>query len=67
MESVSYEGWTIATQPGSRGYTAVITDPCGNVYHQVSICWKSKRSARRYAQEFIDQSIKLEEEHRQQE
>lgn len=60
MESIDYEGWTIRTQFAGKGFGAVMTDPNGNVFHQSTISWQSHRSARRYAQKFIDWYIKLE-------
>jgi hypothetical protein len=65
MESTEYEGWTIRTFKAARGFEAVMTAPCGNVFRQPTICWQSHHSAQRYAKKFIDWYLKLEDQHRE--
>jgi hypothetical protein len=67
METTDYEGWVIKTHFTTRGYGAVMTSPCGDTFQQPTICWQSHRSARRYAQKFIDWYIKLDSQHQNQE
>jgi hypothetical protein len=62
MESISHEGWTIQTDSEKRCFGAVITDPCGNIYHQTRVCWENHHAARRSAQKFIQWYIKLGKE-----
>jgi hypothetical protein len=66
MESIEYTGWTIRTFKAARGFEAVMTAPCGNIFRQPTICWQSHHSAQHYAKKFIDWYLKLEEKNREQ-
>jgi hypothetical protein len=66
MEATYYEGWTIKTHLASRGFGVVMTAPCGNTFQQPTIFWQSQGSAQRYAQKFIEWSLKLEDQRREQ-
>jgi hypothetical protein len=60
MEFSSYEGWAIKTSAVRKGIELVISDAHGNIFHYPTISWPSHRSARYYAQQFINQHIKSE-------